>query len=417
MKKLVSEWFLSFQYITYLWLWLTVTFTNTGKWVFTLGVTWHVYHITESSFWSGAIMFALMFPNLVGAPIVGVLADKFERRKLIYVAIGFTLLVLTTLTITTMTGLLSPIGMVALSFMFGLGSSMINVVMNTIVPGIVPKKTLYNAYSLKAVGQRGSEFVGPLLATPLLAFMGPQLVYIIGAVIYVLAILFVGFLNVPKMVENDLVDQENFISSLITGLNYIRNNRYIFGIIVLVGLHCALTMAFMGMLPSFVTKGLGSKSDFYGFLMSMVGLGAIFGTLSLAGLKSHALKVKLFWASSVLSGLSLSFLGLSSNKTFAIIAILLVGSSQALFMTLTNAFIQEATDEHVRGRVTSVYYVLAAGLMSIANWGYGWLGNVIDPRLIMVTTGIVFLVVVVLYWGATNKAMARPTTVNENISV
>ncbi|QQE79890.1 MFS transporter [Alicyclobacillus sp. SO9] len=405
----MSELLHSFRYRNYLWLWLVVALTNTGKWVFTLAVTWQVYNLTHSSFWSGALMFASMFPNIIGAPVVGVLADKIERRRLIFIAVGIALTVLLLLAGFTAAHLMNSGGMIVMALLFGLATSTMGVSINAIVPTLVPKDVLYNAYSLQAVGQRGTEFVGPFLAAPLLAAFGPESVYLFGAATYVVAIVFALFLSVPNTVERKV--SEGFFASLGNGFRYIHRNRYIFGIIVLVGLHCSLTMAFLGMLPKYVQQGLGAKSSFYGVLMSMVGLGSIFGTLFLAGVKSHALRMKLFWTSAVLSGLSLSFLGESSSNTVAVVAIILVGASQALFMTLTVAFVQEATAEHVRGRVTSVYLVLAAGLMSLANWGYGWLANVVAPKYIMLTAGLLFTVVVGIYWLATrNKPLGKPVS-------
>jgi MFS family permease len=389
--------FHSFRYRNYLWLWFIVALTNTGNWTVILAVTWQVYNMTGSSFWSGAIMFASMFPNIIGAPIVGVLADKIERRSLIFAAIGLAFIVLTIFTVLTVLHMLTAITMVILALLFGLGISTLNVSINAIVPTLIPKEALYNAYSLQAVGQRGTEFIGPIIATPILAMFGVQSVYLLGAAVFAVSVLFALLLSVPRLEHHQLKSNDGFFPSFIAGFTYIRNHRSIMEIVVLVGLHCSLTMSFLGMLPGFVKSNLGANSSFYGILMSMVGLGAIVATLLMAGVKNHHVKMKLFWISGLLSGLSLAFLGVSKNNTVAIVAILIVGSSQALFMTLTIAFIQELTEEHVRGRVTSVYFVLAAGLMSVANWGYGWLSSLLNPQYIMLVTGILFTIVIVGY--------------------
>ncbi|KPV41586.1 MFS transporter [Alicyclobacillus ferrooxydans] len=405
MKNRVLDLFHSFRYRDYRFLWVIVALVNTASWSFTLGVTSQVFSLTHSTFWSGAIMFASMVPNLIGAPLVGVLADKLERRQLILISIALVILTLLTLTVTSIAGVLAPSGMVVLALLFGLASSTISVAINAILPGLVPRTELYNAYSLQAVGQRGTEFIGPFAASPLLALWGPQAVYIFGAVMFVLAIWFVIALSTPKAEETlkPSSPQFGFFHSLREGFSYIRRNRQIYGIIILVGLHCSLTMAFMGMLPGFVQNQLLAPSSFYGLLMSMVGLGAIFATLWLAGVRSSQFRRMLFWASGLLSGLSLAFLGLSSTRTIAIIAILLVGASQAMFMTITGAMVQELTEERVRGRVTSVYFVLAAGLMSLANWVYGAIAKFVHPTLIMLVTGLLFVVAMAAYRVVTAK--------------
>lgn len=387
----------SFRYSDYRWLWLIVAFSNAGVWSFTLTVTMQVYNITHSSFWSGALVFASMAPSIVGAPIVGVLADKLERRVLMQAAVILSLIVLSVLYSMTITHVLSPMGMIIMSLMFGLASSAISVSVNALVPTLVPRDGLYNAYSLQAVGQRGTEFVGPILAAPLYAAFGPQSVYLFCAGIYLLTLVLIFRLKVPRV---QLVDKEAFFQALARGFHYIRSSRSLSAMILLVGLHCALTMAFLGMLPVFVQKdlGLSTHSSFYGMLMSMVGLGSIIGTLVLAAITSHKVRTVLFWVSAVVSGLSLAWLGWSSTPVLSIVAILVVGSSQAVFMTITIAIVQESIEETVRGRVTGVYLVLASGLMSLANWLYGALGVSISPRFIMLTTGLLFTIIVAAYW-------------------
>jgi MFS family permease len=389
--------FNSFRYSDYGWLWLIVAFANAGVWSFTLVVTMQVYNLTHSSFWSGALVFASMAPNIVGAPIAGVLADKMQRRVLMLVAVILSLIVLVVLYFMTITHVLSPIGMVIMALVFGLASSTVSVSVNALIPTLVPRDGLYNAYSLQAVGQRGTEFVGPILAAPLYAMYGAQSVYLFCAAIYLVTVVLILRFRVPHI---QVMDREAFMRSFARGFHYIRASRSLSAMIVLVGLHCALTMAFLGMLPVFVQKNLGlsTHSSFYGTLMSMIGLGAIVGTLVLAAVTSHKMRTSLFWVSAVVSGLSLTWFGWSSTPALAIAAILVVGSSQAVFMTITIAMVQESTEEAVRGRVSGVYLVLAGGLMSLANWLYGALGVSIQPRFIMLTTGLLFTLIVAAYW-------------------
>lgn len=394
-----SSTFQSFRHRNYLWLWLVVAFTNAGSWTFTMAVTWQVYGLTHSSFWSGAMMFASLVPNLLGAPTSGVLADKFERRRLIFLAIVVILIVLALLIGLTLANVITPIGMVGLTLAFGLSSSAMSVLVSTILPSLVPEDDLYNAYSLQAMGQRGTEFIGPLMATPLLAAFGASAAYLLGAVLYGLAIIFLVLLRTNSSLGESSVtrNRTGFGQSLMEGFHYIRKSPTILTLVILVGLHCSLTMAYMGMLPSFVQHELAAGSSFYGRLMSMVGLGSIAGTLILAGIRNRQKQRTLFWLSAVASGLSLSLLGISFTPVLAIASILLVGSSQAVFMTVVLTIIQEVTEEHVRGRVTSVYFILAAGLMSVANLGFGALSTLIPAHLIMISSGLLFTAIVGVY--------------------
>lgn len=99
----------------------------------------------------------------------------------------------------------------------------------------------------------------------------------------------------------------------------------------------------------------------------------------------------------VISGASLTLFALSETPVLAMLAIILVGASQAIFMTLSLGYIQHMSVKQMTGRVTSLYLVLAGGFMSLANLGYGTLSNVIAPGWIMRSTGVLFMLIVGIY--------------------
>lgn len=388
----------SFTIKNYRWLWFITTLVNTGSWTFTLVVTWQAYALTHSSTWSGAMMFATLIPNIIGAPIAGVLSDIMDRRRLMVWTALLQVTVTGILAILTPLHALTPVGLLGLALIFGFATSGMNVMLSSLVPVVVPSERLFNALSLQAMAQRGTELIGPVLASPLLVLYGPGMVYWLAAVLYLLASVAVRFLSSVKIHHpSGHIHHQNPFASLIEGFVYVRKMLTIAMLMSIVGLHCALTMAFMGMLPQFVKITLHGSSAFYGEVMSSVGLGSIIGTLLLAAIKGDRTRGSLYWITALISGGSLSLLAISRTHVLAIAAVVLVGASQATFMTLSLGYIQHMTENHLRGRVTSLYLVLAGGLMSLANLGYGALSNVIEPQWIMASTGILFMVIVAIY--------------------
>lgn len=390
--------FHSFTIRDYRWLWVLTTFTNAGSWTFTLVVTWQSYELTHSSSWSGAMMFATLIPNILGAPIAGVLADLLDRRRIMFFAAMVQVIVTGLLALLSHQHLLSPASLLGLALVFGFASSGLSVMLSSLVPVIVPSDKLFNALSLQAVAQRGTEFVGPAIASPLLIIYGPGTVYLFTLGLYLLASIFVFMLaNVDIYHEKKNNDsRKGIFSPLIDGFIYIRRTPTIGLLVSLVGLHCALTMAYMGMLPQFV-KTIHGISAFYGIMVSTIGLGSIIGTLILAGIRGIRSRGTLYWLTALISGASLSLLAISKNHVIALLAITLVGASQAAFMTLSLGYIQQMAAQNMRGRVTSFYLVLAGGFMSLANLGYGALSSVLSPPWIMGSTGLLFVVAVVVY--------------------
>lgn len=394
-----SGYFSAFAASDYRWLWIITALTNAGSWTFTLVTSWQVYAMTHSSSWAGAMMFATLAPNILGAPIAGVIADLSSRRYLMLVALLLQLA--TTLTLAGLSHFhaIGPSGLLMLSLVYGFAASALSVVLGSLLPSIVAPERLFNAYSLQAIAQRGTEFVGPAIASPLLAIFGPGAVYLFASVLSVVATVSVFYLAEKKRPasQRSAPDGRGLFAPLLDGFMYIRKAPTLGMLVSVVGWHCGLTMAYMGILSAIVKTDLNGSSGFYGTLMSTVGLGSILGTLLLAGVNQPQQRGRIYWLTAVLSGLSLGMLALSPSKVLAIVSILLVGSSQAVFMTLSLAYIQEMTTEQMRGRVTSVYLVLAAGVMSLANLGYGALSNFIDARWILIVTGLLFVAITALY--------------------
>lgn len=394
----IKDYLISFRSRDFRSLWLITALVNTGSWTLTMAVSWQAYALTHSSAWTGAIMFASLAPNLVGAPVVGVLADALDRRLVIIVAAGLQFAVMAVLGTASFTGLMTAAVLLVLTFLSGFASSALSVTINSLLPSMVARDRLFNAFSLQAVAQRGTEFAGPAVASPILAALGPGAVYLFAACLYGCATCFVYRIKRPGRPQPDgdgsAKAHRGFFGSLLDGFSYLRRAGTIGVLISLVGFHCALTMSYMGVLPQFVQTSLHGSSGFYGVLMSAVGLGSIGGTLFLAGVNRPRTRGMLYWSTALVSGLSLALLALARAPAIAIIAMVLVGSSQAIFMTLSLAYVLERSNEAMRGRVSSVYMVLAGGLMSVANLGYGALSRFVPPGSILLTIGCLFVIIV-----------------------
>lgn len=388
--------FRSFQFRDYRFLWLTIALTNAGMWAFTLTMGWKIDNLTSSSFWVGAGVFLIFIPNIMGGPLAGVLSDRLERRKIILAAAAAGLLLSIGLFIISNTALGNELYPYLLaSFIFGIMTSVLNVSLNSLLPVLIPAESLYNAVSLQGLAMRGTEFVGPVVASPLLIHHGPRMVFMVNGLLYAAAMLMVSRLRMNNKVDTRI--SKGFVQPLIEGFRYIRRIPGLGLLLLVVALHCSLTMAYMGMLPDFAKTFLHTK-EMYGRLMIFVGLGAIAGSLTLAAINGQRTRSILFWVTAAVSGLSLVLLGTLANNAAAEVTALLVGSSQGMFMTLSLATIQSSVEDYVRGRVTSAYLFVAGGIMSIANWLYGLLGSWIPTHAILIGIGSSFFVLSLLFY-------------------
>ena len=159
-------------------------------------------------------------------------------------------------------------------------------------------------------------------------------------------------------------------------------------------------MSYESILPAISEVKLGAGSIGVTYLMAGVGTGALISSVFLAGVRGASARGKLFLAFGVLSAAAPILLAVSTMREVSIIATVLIGATQAGFMTISHTVIQMLTDDSVRGRVAGVYSVHVGGSMAITNMIGAVLSDVFTAPSVMLVGGLLFLGAVVVSFGS-----------------
>ena len=383
----------SFRYPRFRWLWLSNLAGSAGRWTLVLVLSVQLLQMTHSSFWVGLGLFLTQGPAILLAPFSGALADRMDRRMLNVVSslISGAVTALFGMLTWAHTDLLAV--WMALALLFGLSFVAQMTVRATLTPSLVPSGELLNATSLMQVSLQGAQFAGPVIATPILAIRGPAAAWAFCSLLYfVSAALCVTIGEVRAEGRGQVAG-----FGLVVAYRYLRSRGAAWVAVGAVALHCTLTMSYLGMLPMFVASDLHAGSAMYGALLTSIGLGAVIGSLGLAQFADPRHRPALFAYAIVFSGVALSILGATTSAGYALVFGFLVGSSQAMFMSMTLAIIQSSVADEFRGRATSFYQMITLTPMALFGWGMGGLADVTEPRPLMVTLGIVFLLAMGAY--------------------
>lgn len=383
----------SLRYAPYRWLWFGNVAGSAGRWALVLVLSTQLLRVTHSSFWVGLGLFLTQGPVLVMAPFSGALADRFDRRTLNVASAAASSLVTAAFALLTGLGLISLPAILCLSLLYGFSFVFQMTLRATLVPSLVPRERILNAVSIFQIGTQGAQFAGPALATPLLAGAGPAPAWCLCAALYAAsALLSVGVGEARAQAGTKAVPLR-----LGDSLRYLRLRPLAWTAILAVALHCSLTMGYQGMLPMFVAMDLGAGASSYGALLTAIGMGAVTGSLCLAGLSDMRHRPALFTVSLIGSGLALSTLGAAPGVPLALVAGFLAGGTQAMFMSMTLALIQSSVENRFRGRATSVYQMITLSPMAVFGWGMGGIADITEPRPLMVISGAAFLAVMAAY--------------------
>ena len=370
--------------------------SGASMWTLIVANAWLVLERSDSSGWVGIITFASMIPFLLVSPIGGLMADRFDRRNLIFVTFVAVAINVGVLAFLAIAGVVQLWHVAALSFSVGVFRSIQEPTIQALIPNQVPREDLLNAITLNSASRHGARFFGLLAAAPLLAvdFIGVNGVLVLSALFQVVGA--VQMTRTRTVSRGETRPEHGVLRSIVDGLVYIYTNKTIALFIVIVAFHCALVMSFESILPILSREDLGAKDgSILGYLVMGFGVGALIGTLLLAGMRKERRKGQLLMWTGLFSGITPIMLALSPTVPLAILATAAMGASQATFMVITNTYVQTVAPDRLRGRISSLYTLHAGGIMAFSNLGYGFTADAFSAPTILLVTGVIFIVVLV----------------------
>ena len=388
---------LALQYRDYRTLWIANICAGAAAWGLIVARMALVFAITDSAVWTGLVTFAAMAPRFFATPILGYVADRFDRQTLLSWTYGLNLVHNLVLAILVTLGLAGPWVLVALSLLNGSLRSSQMTATQSLVPNLVPREHLLNAVALNQATQQGSRLLGPLVMIPVIAFINLEAAIWLFSVFYLVGLLLT--LRITTRSRGEIDQKRSLASNRFAGFGYVYQNPLVLAIVLLAVLHCSLTMSFESLLPVISQQKLASGSIGVSALMAGVGVGALASSIFIAGVYSEVTRGRLFLLFGVASGLTYIALAASSQTGLSIAATVAMGASQAGFMTITHTIIKSIVPDGIRGRVSGIYNMHVGSTMAVANLGNGALTELFDAPMVMIATGAVFTLAVALSAG------------------
>jgi MFS family permease len=269
-------------------LWFAALGSTIGTWMQKFAQSWLVLDLTDSNFYLGLDDFLSQLPILLFMLIGGVIADRYDRRRLLtwsqYIQAfsAFALAALVFWDYITIWHVLT------LSFISGLGGP----AYQYLIPSLVPRRDLPNAIALNSTQFNLSRILGPMGGTAVLFSLGMAACFFFNGVSFFLVVAALMMIKVPLPVPQT-GPRKAILTDLRYGLSYVRQQRLMLTLMVLVVISTSLAMPILTFLPTFARTVLasagGTPETRLSLLMACQGFGAIAGAL-LIGAFSGRLK-------------------------------------------------------------------------------------------------------------------------------
>lgn len=350
---------------------------------------WLAFELTGEALSIGAVLAASGVAQAVAAPIGGVLADRFDRKRLMIGMQAIILVVAVFIGILVVTDAIRVWHLYATAAVSGFAMSIHMPSRQAFVYDIVGGRHIANAIALNAGLNNSMRLIGPAVAGVVIAFFGIGTAYFMTAAAYVLSItvllVFIGPTN-----QQFRVDPQSPLRDFREGLRYLWGRRTIFWLVIL-GLGAStLGLPYRDMMPAFAVDALGQDAKGWGLLLSMAGLGALIGSVVIAATADSVRKGPVILWVGVVWGALFALMAIAPNMPVAILFLLGLGATSTAFNTLINISIQTNVEDAFRGRMLS-FYMLTFSVHPMGALAIGALADAIGIRQALFGAGLVML--------------------------
>jgi len=332
-----------------------------GTWMQGLALPWLVYDLTGSAVLLGVVGFAGQVLTLVLAPVAGVLADRWNRYRLVLAAQVLATVQAAALAALTLAGVINVWEIIALALFGGFVRGFeIPTRQAFVVQMLDDPKDLPNAIAMNSFLVNGARLVGPSLAGILIVWVGEGMCFLLNAVSFLAVIAALLAMRLPP--RRAALRTSNVMEEMRDGFLYVARSVPIRSVLLLLCLVSLMGMPYTVLMPVFAKDILQGDAYTMGFLMAATGVGAILGALYLAARRSVAGFLRMIAMASGAFGLGLAAFSLSPNVWLSMGILVWVGCAMMIQMAGTNTFLQTIVEEDKRGRVMSFYTVAFMGM-------------------------------------------------------
>jgi predicted MFS family arabinose efflux permease len=395
--------FKAFQYRDFRLMWFGACMSSIGTWMQIVAQGWLIYRLSHSAPLLALDQFLGGIPIFLFSLIGGVVADRAERRKILLASQYVQMACATVLTVLVATSRIHVWHMLSLSFVSGFAQAFGGPAYQALIPSLVKREDMPNAIALNSIQFNMAVTIGPALAGIALAKLGEQWCFGLNALSFLAPIISLSIITARYLPEKTT---DTLLGSLKQGIQFVRQQGSMEALIVLAFCMTALSMPMRTYIPVFVKDIFHRGPETYGNLLSLMGIGSICGSLTVAGMGNIRNKGRIALITLMSLGAGITIFSLSRLLPLSYATLVLVGASMmAVFATVTS-LVQLITTNEMRGRVMSVYNCAFRGGMPMGNLLSGWLVPMFTAPVVLAVNGLALILIAVYFLTVQRRVAA-----------
>ncbi len=360
-----------------------------GTWMQTVAQAYLILFPLHGTGVDVAIATSLQFlPLLLLGPFGGLIADRLDKRKVLYATQGTAGILALILGILVVTHAVNLWQVYVLAAGLGFVNLFDNPARQTFVSEMVGRELLPNAVSLNSVLINSARVIGPAIGGALILTVGVATCFFVNAVSYAAVIMALAMMRASELYRRPGVVRAK--GQVREGLRYVWSTQDLRLPLLSMAVVGVFAFNFTVTLPLLAKFTFGGGGGLYSVFMVAMGAGAVVGGLATAFWSRPS--TRLLASIGLVFGVAILAVAGAPTQAWAIVLLVPLGAASISFVATNNATLQLRADPSMRGRVMSLNAMAFLGSTPIGAPLLGYLSDLTNPRLALAVGGVATLV-------------------------
>ncbi|MGP4106600.1 MFS transporter [Virgibacillus sp. L01] len=381
-----------FKNRNFLFLFIAAIFSSPGYFVYLIGAEWLMLSLSDNRFFFGMLFFAAAIPRLLLLVVGGIVADRFNKRTILFLSDISRAVLILILIFLIWTDVVNAYHLIVLAGLFGISDAFSYPALNSLTPTILENDQLQRGNSFMQMTMQISPILGPALGGSMIALLGFEGVFLVAFGMLLFSSIAVLFIKVSKD-ESDL-EKATPLQDLVEGFRYARQNNLIISIVsVAVFINFFFSGPFSIGMPIIVKDVFNGDAVSLAMVQTAMGTGALVGAIYLAAKKLKKPGLVLI-ISLILLGIIYTITGISDHLYLTVGTVMIMAFLTQLINIPLFTMLQQTTEKKMLGRMMSFLVTAATGLVPISYVVTSLLIAVnVDIRTIIIVSGTIIVLI------------------------
>jgi len=373
-------------------LWTAGLISNIGSWMHDLAAGWLMTTLDPTPYMVAMVQAASTLPVCLLALPAGTLADRMDRRKLLFIVQAAMLVLALWLGLLVLTHHISTTTLLLLTLGMGACVAVMSPTWQSLVPALVTREDLQQAIALHAVGINISRAIGPALAGLIIAAFGIAWPFLINALSFIAVI---AALWLWRTYRQQPRPRESYLAALRVGLAQGRDNAALRRTLWRSALFYVTGSCYWALLPLIAREQLHGGPELFGVLVGCIGAGAVAGALYLPQLRTRWGLDRVQRLGQTVTAAALLAFALFELPVLGMLAAVFAGAAWLASLSALNVAAQLSLGDAFRARGMALYTTVFFGCLALGSLLWGHVATALGvPMALTIAAGLALLALI-----------------------